>query len=144
MIDQSQLVGTWKFVSWTKEFTETGERVDALGPNPFGYISYASDGRMYAIAVRGDRQAPENTPSTEAEKLALFDTMLAYAGRYVLHDDHVVHHIDTSWNQTWTGSEQLRFMTLTETTLDLTSPPAPDPFTGKTVIHRISFQRWER
>jgi hypothetical protein len=33
---------------------------------------------------------------TSEEKLALFDSMIAYAGRYTLDDEKVVHHIDVS------------------------------------------------
>ena len=57
----------------------SGEIVDAHGPNPVGYLSYGSDGRVYAIVVRGDRQAPKTLPPTDADKLHLFDSMLAYA-----------------------------------------------------------------
>lgn len=142
MIDHAQLVGTWQMVSWKKEFVDTGETVDALGPDPVGYVSYGSDGRMHAIVVSRDRSPPQKTPPTDDEKLALFDSMLAYAGTYALHNDRVVHHLDASWNQTWTGSEQVRFFALEGSTLELTGAPAPDPSTGRAVVHRISFRKW--
>jgi hypothetical protein len=54
---------------------------------------------MHAIVVRRDRATRQKLPPTDAEKLRLFDSMLAYAGTYNLEEDKVVHHVDTSWNQ---------------------------------------------
>jgi hypothetical protein len=142
MIDRSMLVGTWHLLSSKKEFTDTGEILDFLGPDPVGFISYGPDGLMQVIFVRRDRQAPGSTPPSAEEKLALFDSMLAYAGTYSLHDDHVVHHIDVSWNQTWTGSNQVRFIQLNGSTLEITTAPTPDPHTGRTVIGRVVFRKW--
>jgi hypothetical protein len=34
MIDRSLLVGTWQMLTWTKEYVDTGEIADVLGPNP--------------------------------------------------------------------------------------------------------------
>ena len=78
------------------------------------------------------------------EKIELFDSMLACAGTYTLHEGHVVHHIDASWNQSLTGSEQVRFFRLTGSTLEISGAPAPDPYTGRTVVHRIVFEKWAR
>ena len=142
MILRSQLIGTWQMQSWKKEFSDTGEIVDALGPDPVGYVSYGDDGRMHAFVVRRDRQAPRSMPPTDDEKLTLFDSMLAYTGTYTLQEDHVVHHLDATWNQTWTGSEQLRFFKLNGSTLQLAGAPAPDPYTGRTVVHRVAFRKW--
>ena len=142
MIDASQLVGTYAVLSWKREFADTGEAVDALGPVPIGYLSYGADGRVHAIVVRRDRQPPRNVPPTAEEKIELFDSMLAYTGTYTLHEDHVVHHIDASWNETWTGSEQVRFVRLTGATLEIAGAPAPDPYTGRIVVHRIVFRKW--
>jgi hypothetical protein len=75
--------------------------------------------------------------------LALFDSMFAYAGAYSLHDDHVVHHVDASWNQTRTGSDQVRFFELSGSTLEITTAPTPDPYTGRTVVGRVVFRKWE-
>ena len=67
--------------------------------------------------------------------------MLAYAGSYTLDDEKVVHHLDASWNQTWTGTDQVRFYKRDGNTLTISGAPAPDPYTGRQVIHRIVFQK---
>jgi hypothetical protein len=143
MIDRAMLIGTWQMLFWTKEFSDTGEIVDVLGPDPVGFISYGADGRMQVIVVRRDRQPPRSTPPSPDEKLALFDSMFAYAGTYSVHDDQVVHHVDASWNQTWTGSDQVRFFKLNGATLEITAAPIPDPYTGRTVVGRVVFRKWQ-
>ena len=87
MSQTSALLGTWKMVSWLRESVTTGEKVDRLGPNPIGYLSYSADGRMFAIAVKQDRPPPVSTMATNDEKLGLFDSMLAYAGTYTIDAD---------------------------------------------------------
>ena len=96
MTDKAALLGTWRMVSWQREVIATGERTDALGPDPVGYINYGADGRMFAFVLSKDRQPPAGPVPTDAEKLRLFDSMLAYAGTYTLDDEKVVHHVDAS------------------------------------------------
>ncbi len=139
---RSHLVGTWRMLTWCREFADTGERIDALGAEPVGFVSYGADGRIHAIVLKRDRPRPAKLPPSEKEKLELFDSMLAYAGTYTVHDDHVVHHLDASWNQAWTGTDQIRFYKLDGSTLEIWGAPAPDPYTGRTVVHRITFEKW--
>ena len=142
MSDRSHLVGTWRMLTWRREFADTGERIDALGANPVGFVSYGADGRVHAIVVKSDRLAPRSLPPSSGEKLELFDSMLAYAGTYTLHADHVVHHLDASWNQAWTGTDQIRFYKLDGSALEIWGAPAPDPYTGRIVVHRMTFEKW--
>lgn len=128
-------------VRWQREVLATGHRSDALGPDPIGYVSYGADGRMSAFVVKRDRQPPAGAVPTDEEKLRLFDTMLAYAGTYTLMEDKVIHHLDASWNERWTGTDQVRFYKLDGDTLTIDSAPAKDPHTGEEVIHRIAFRK---
>src|SRR4029078_8276262 len=89
MREQSRLVVTWRMLTWRREFADTGERIDALGADPVGFVSYGADGRGYAIVVKRDRPFPARLPPSESEKLELFDSMLAYAGTSSLKADHV-------------------------------------------------------
>jgi len=139
--EPKELIGTWRMLSWKKKTVASGEIVDAHGPDPVGYINYGTDGRVYAIVVRGDREAPKTLPPTDAEKLRLFDSMLAYAGTYTLDHEKVVHHVDASWNQVWTKTEQPRFYKLDGALLRITSAPATDPYSGKEVIHQMEFRK---
>jgi hypothetical protein len=49
--------------------------------------------------------------------------MCAYAGTVSLGDNVVVHHIDTSWNQAWTGTDQVRYFVLDGDKLSITTAP---------------------
>jgi hypothetical protein len=135
------LLGTWRMTSWKREFTATGEMLDALGPDPVGVINYGADGRVYAHIVSKDRPPPASMPPSNDEKVRLFDSMISYTGTYTLDDEKVVHHLDSSWNEAWTGTDQVRFYRLDGNRLLITSPPSPDPYTGREVVHRIEFEK---
>jgi hypothetical protein len=141
MRPDERLAGTWRMVSWKRESVATGEQSDALGPDPVGFINYGADGRFYAIVVRRDRAPPLTFPYSEREKAVLFDSMLAYAGTYTLDEEKVVHHVDASWNQSWTGTDQVRFYGLDGDQLFITAAKAPDPYTGEDVVHKIRFEK---
>ncbi len=141
--ESSDLIGTWRMLTWQREFLDTHELVDALGPNPVGYVSYSHDGRVHALVVRADRPCPASLPPSLPEKADLFDSMLAYAGTYTAFDDRVIHRLDASWNQAWTDTDQVRFYRLTEGQLQIWSAPAADPYSGRMVVHRITFEKWK-
>ena len=135
------LLGTWRMISWKREAVATGEKSDAIGPDPIGYIHYGPDGRFYALVVARDRPRPASLPPNADEKIRLFSTMLAYAGTYTVDEAKAVHHVDASWNQAWTGTDQVRFYNLDGDKLSITGAPAPDPYTGQEIVHRIEFER---
>jgi hypothetical protein len=62
MHDQSQLVGTWRMLTWNREFADTGERADALGADPVGFVSYGADGRFLSSLTLSGLQAARRHP----------------------------------------------------------------------------------
>jgi hypothetical protein len=66
-------------------------------------------------------------PPTDEERLKLFRTMLAYAGTYTVDADKVVHHVDISWNEAFTGTDQIRFYKLDGNILTITTGPIKSP-----------------
>jgi hypothetical protein len=40
------------------------------------------------------------------------DDRRSYAGTYTVQGDKVIHHLDASWDQTLTGTDQVRFFKL--------------------------------
>ncbi len=119
----SRVLGTWKLRSYVREVIATGRRHDQFGAKPDGYLGYSPDGRMYAIFTRRDRITPRDVVPTEEEGVQLLGSMVAYAGTYTLGDKQVIHHIDISWNQGWTGTDQVRFFELDGETLTITTAP---------------------
>ena len=49
--------------------------------------------------------------------------MIAYAGTYTVEADKVIHHVDISWNEARTGTDQIRFFELDGNILTITTPP---------------------
>jgi hypothetical protein len=116
------IVGTWRLQSLVREVVATGQRQDTLGEKPDGYLAYSPDGRMYVIITQSNRLKPAGLVATNEERVKLYDTTFAYAGAYRIDGDKVVHRIDISWNQQWTGAEQVRDFRLVGDTLTITTP----------------------
>ena len=103
------LHGTWHLVSFTRTIVATGEVTDVFGEAPRGFITYGDDGRMMVLIVRDGRPKPGNPDAiTDQEALSLFRGMAAYGGTYTCDGKTVVHHVDISWNEIWTGTDQVR------------------------------------
>jgi Lipocalin-like domain len=117
------VLGTWKLVSYVRVVLGSNERFNQFGENPAGYLGYSADGRMYAIFVRQDRITPGDVVPTDEEGVKLLGTMVAYAGTFTLDAEKVVHHIDVSWNQAWTGTDQVRYYQLNGDMLTITTAP---------------------
>ena len=129
--DVNAVLGTWRLQSYVREVLETGERYNQFGDNPDGYIGYSADGRMYAIFMRNDRIPPADAVPTDEEGVVLLGTMVAYAGTFTLEAEKVTHHIDISWNQAWTGTDQVRFYELDGDILSITTAPYKSYYDGK-------------
>ena len=67
--DTLALLGTRKMTSWKREIIATGGQLDALGPDPVGFINYGADGRFYALVTSRNRPRPASLPPSDAEKI---------------------------------------------------------------------------
>ncbi len=139
MIDR--LLGTWKLVSSVREEIPSGAKTDMFGANPHGFINYGADGRMIALLTRGDRKAPASGKATPAEAEALFKSMLSYAGTYSVNGNEVTHHVDISWNESFTGSTQKRVVRLEGNRLMLSTPQSLDPIDGKMSVRTMTWEK---
>ena len=128
---ENPILDTWKLHSLVFEATGTGQRSSPFGDHPDGYLSYSSDGRMYAIGVVEDRPKPRDLVPTDEEKVELQGSMFAYAGTYTADGEKVVHHVDVSWNQSWTGTDLVRLYKLDGNTLTITTARAQSTFDGE-------------
>jgi hypothetical protein len=139
------VLGTWRLRTYVRERLSDGQRHNQFGEAPNGYIGYAPDGRMYAIFTRRDRVAPREVVPTDEEGMQLLGTMLAYAGTFSLGENVVVHHIDTSWNQAWTGTDQIRHFVLEGDTLTITTAAYKsylDGTMGRSILVWSKVQCW--
>ena len=117
MIDPQHLIGHWRLVSYIEQQGD-GAWADALGPNAKGSISYWASGHMQVLigALDRPRFRGEWDSIPAADKARCLDRMVAYAGRFSVAEDRVLHHVDMCWIPNWEGRDLVR----------LASFPAPD------------------
>jgi hypothetical protein len=138
---RNKLVSTWRLVSHQQQAVETGEVTYPRGEHPRGLLTYTDDGRFHVLNVPGERAKPQGAAPNDAEALALFRGLTAYAGSFSVDGDIVTHHVEISWNEAWSGTDQRRRFRLDGDTLTLTAGPAASPWDGKRVIATLTWKR---
>ena len=128
---ENPVLGTWKLKSFVREVTATGEKINQYGEHPSGYLGYSADGRMYAVITADNRIKPSDVNLTDEQRVKLHQTLQAYAGTYTVQADRVIHHVDISWNEAWTGTDQVRFFKLDGNILTITTAPNKSPLDGR-------------
>jgi hypothetical protein len=140
--EDEQLYGTWRLVSYKRTVLATGETTDMLGKSPQGFINYGRDGRVLVLVVREDRPKPADYAKIpDQERAELHRTMFSYGGTYTYDGKTVTHHIDISWNETWTGTKQVRDVKFAGSKLILTTSPVPNPMDGKVGVAVLTWER---
>ena len=124
-------LGTWKLESYITEDITTGQKSTLLGLHPSGFLNYGSDCRMYAILVKEGREPPATLVPTDAQRIDLYSGFIAYAGTYRIEGDKVSHVVAASWNQSWTGTTQVRRFRIDGNHLYITTLPTKNALTGK-------------
>lgn len=135
------LLGTWRLQSFTTVDSATGLTTNLFGSHPDGYLYYDADFRMYAILVAHERNTPADLVPTDTERIELFNGLCSYAGSYAITGDEVRHHIDVSWNRSWTGTTQVRRFRIDGNHLHITTLPARNPVMGKECISELLWER---
>ena len=67
--------------------------------------------------------------------------MASYGGTYTIDGNRVIHRPDVSWNESWTGTEQVREYKFDGGRLELATSPSPDPFTGKRSVRTLVWEK---
>jgi hypothetical protein len=81
-VTKDKIIGTWKLLSFYDESVESGKKTNVFGENPRGYLILTPDERIALINVAASREGPKSLPPTQTEAAALFNSMIAYIGRY--------------------------------------------------------------
>lgn len=102
--DRGPLVGVWRLVSFEREFQGADEREFPMGKVPSGYIQFLAEGRMTVVITAEGRKAP----ATDADRAALYTSLVAYTGGYRVEGDKWIAKVDVSANPAWVGTEQAR------------------------------------
>lgn len=118
----SDLVGAWSLQRWEVQ-TRQGMH-QPYGDQPRGLLSYTSDGYMQASIAAAGRPllaGPSPRSAPEDELAASFLSFFAYAGRYELIGDDVVHHVEIALNPAMAGTQQVRHANLRDGALVLSA-----------------------
>ena len=134
---KERLLGTWALVSAAREEVATGKVYHQFGEGARGYIAYMPDDRMMVL-ITGPGRKPA---TTDAERARLNQTMLSYAGRFIIEPDAVVHRIDVAWNPALVGVDQRRFVTFEDDRLILRGSPGPSAVDGVVAKATITWAR---
>lgn len=115
-----------------------------MGPDPFGLLTYSSDGTMVAVMGRGGRPpfaSDDVTGGTVEERAAAFASCIAYGGSFQVDGDQVTHRVEVSLFPNWIGTEQRRRWEVSADgeLLTLTSPPLV--LGGATRVQRLVWKR---
>jgi lipocalin-like protein len=136
---ESRLLGTWRLVSLRREHAASGEEIPDHPRN--GFITFAPGRRMMTILVWTDRTAPADEVPTDAERIALHKSLISFAGDYEIFPDRLEFTVDVSWNESWTGSRQVRFCRFEANRMMLTTEPHRSATDGVNSVFR---QVWEK
>jgi hypothetical protein len=133
--DYNELVGTWKLVSAVTEDAGTKEQVHLWGEKPNGYLVLTPGGRWIVLQTAEGREAPKAGDDFRAA----FQSLLAYTGRYRVDGNKITIGVDAAWDESWTGTEQVRFFKLEAGRLLIEAAPAN--LGGKLLIGRLTWVR---
>ena len=130
---ENALVGTWKLVSCFMEDVEAKEQKLVWGEHPKGCLVLTSDGRWIVVQTAEGRKIPR----TDEDRTAAFKSMLAYSGIYRTEGDKIVINVDMAWDESWTGTEQLRTYRIEDDKLHIEAAPQPYANFGGRVMRGV-------
>jgi hypothetical protein len=78
---------------------------------------------------------------TDQQRADLFRTMTAYSGTYDFDGKKLTFHIDVSWNQAWTGTDQVRHIEFDGRKVIMTANPMPHPIDGKVSVTTLTWEK---
>ncbi len=120
---EKQLIGVWQVESFYTEFQGTGDKKFTFGEKPRGYIAFTPEKRFIGILTAENRKKPE----TDEDRIAAFRSMFAYSGIYRVEADRWITKVDVSWNEAWTGTDQIRVFKIEGDKVMITSMWQPSP-----------------
>ena len=98
-----------------------------MGNSPEGTITFTDDDRVVVLITASQRPKPKDKDQgtvSEADQIALFQSMMAYAGDVIYTDSYAAKCIiDIAWNESWVGNEQLLDFIVNEDSLSMNVGP---------------------
>jgi exopolysaccharide biosynthesis protein len=140
-----EIWGTYRLISSTKKYLDTGNTVNSFGAHPKGYITYGKEGRMLVLITYDGRIKPEDALKTTIEERdALYRSMIAYGGTYTYSGNRIEHHVDISRNESQVGTTLIRNVTRDGNRLTYVTEPFEDgslETLGKIVVNTLIWEK---
>jgi hypothetical protein len=137
------IIGDWRVVSIETKEVASGKVTRPLGDRLTGTFIFTPGGRFSGMVFRADRKAPEGADATEAERVALFNSLVAYNGSYRTDGDKLVMTIESSHIQSWNGANRVLTIEIDGARLTGRSAPLKAASTGLEVIAENVWERLE-
>jgi hypothetical protein len=137
--DLGPLVGSWRLISTTATFTDTGERVETFGPNPDGRMMLSPNGRIMFLIMRANRKSPTN----DKDRATLYSNMISYTGIVRLDGpDRFITTVDMSVIPSEVGIEKLRLFAVDGDRLTIRLPENQSRFAkGRMTVSELVWVR---
>jgi hypothetical protein len=138
------IVGTWQVTSFALLELDTNKTSRPFGENPNGYIQYSPSGHMVVFLQSGNPKRPGNFPYADSDRVDAHRSIFgAYAGKYTVEGDKVVHHIVASWRPEWNGTDQTRYFTIEGNKLTIKTAPQKATVAAGETVSTLTFDRVE-
>ncbi|NPV92729.1 MAG: lipocalin-like domain-containing protein [Firmicutes bacterium] len=137
------VLGAWRLAHFEYRAAD-GTAFKPYGEEPLGILIYEPGGYMSGMIGKKGRKnisVEDLGRISEAEKLSLAEGYMAYAGRYEVLDDRVLHSIQASFIPNWIGTQFTRFYRFEEGRLLLQTPPTN--FRGRDFVGYLTWERAE-
>jgi hypothetical protein len=134
----SPLVGLWKLTGNTTKIVATGAMERQAGEHPSGYQLFTKGGHMMFFQAAENRKPPAGKVASDAERVALFNTLVAYAGTYKLDGSKMLIHFEA--NSVPGIPDRAYAMEISGNKLTLTA----DPFVSNLGQQIVSIRTFER
>ena len=108
-----------------EHYTDDGEVGRPFGDAPAGIIIYTAERYMTAVLMHPDRPqfaVNDILGGSADERAAAFLSANAFAGRWELQGEEVVHHLEVCTFPNWVGTEQRRRFSVSDSELTLYPP----------------------
>jgi hypothetical protein len=121
--DPAAIVGVWELVSW-RLIGGDGAMTEPLGPSPRGHLVYTAGGDMSVVISAAGRRPLADDPAARsvADRAAAFDGVHAYAGRWRVDGDEIIHVVGPATLPNYEGTEQRRRLVLNGDLMTLATP----------------------
>jgi hypothetical protein len=139
----STIVGVWKAISVETKEVVSGKINRPFGDKPEGTWVFTRGGRTSLMLFHGDRKSPAAANATDAERVALFNSMTAYIGTYRVDGDKLIVTVDNSAIQSWNGTQRSTTITVSGTQFTSRAVPFKAATTGLDVVTETTWQKVE-